>query len=188
MDERVQDGLLKSYEGHWSKFKENFTKTFTDIAEGVKAEQSLQTLRMKNGDIDTYITTFKKLIKLAGYLESEHGTLKMFKEGLPNALNISIIRNTSPIPTTLATWIDAARDQQLKYLQTLEFSPKKGISPQILQAARRAGWNPNRNQNQNQQQRRDPNAMDVDAGNIRPQFTKLTDQERESLRASNSCF
>ena len=38
-----------------------------DIAEGVKADRELQMLHMKDGDIDMYITTFKKLLKTTGY-------------------------------------------------------------------------------------------------------------------------
>jgi len=37
---------------------------------------------MKDGDINTYIATFKKLLKAAGYTENEQGALKMFKMGL----------------------------------------------------------------------------------------------------------
>jgi hypothetical protein len=34
---------------------------------------------MVSSDIDSYITTFTKLLKMAGYLETEHGSLTLFK-------------------------------------------------------------------------------------------------------------
>ena len=83
---------------------------------------------MKEGNVDTYIATFKKLLRLAHYSETEHGAITMFKRGLPHGLAIAIIQNTATIPTMLEGWITAAREQQLRYLQTQEFS-KKGLSP-----------------------------------------------------------
>ena len=74
-------------------------------------DKELKTLHMKDSDIDMYITTFKKLLKLAGYNRTEHGTLKMFKCSLPNRLNIGIISNNNPVPTTLEDWIEAAQQQ-----------------------------------------------------------------------------
>jgi hypothetical protein len=59
-----------------------------DIAEHVKAKNDLKALKMTSGDIDSYIATFTKLIKMAGYKEDEHGTLSLFKKGLPDGLNI----------------------------------------------------------------------------------------------------
>ncbi len=47
------------------------------------------------------------------------------------------------------------------------------------------------NQNQNQNYRyHDPNAMDVDAGNIgnRPHFTQLSDEEKQKLQDEGACF
>jgi hypothetical protein len=110
-----------------------------DLAEGVQANKDLQELRMKDGDIDTYIATFKNLLKLASYKEDEQGTLKMFKTGLLAGLNIHIINNHQTIPTTLEEWIEAAHQQQLKYLQTKEYTQKGGLSPQALTIAKRLG-------------------------------------------------
>ncbi len=56
---------------------------------------------MKDGNIDTYIATFKKLLKAMGYTKNEQGALKMFKSGLPSRLNIHIINNSLTIPNTL---------------------------------------------------------------------------------------
>jgi hypothetical protein len=75
-----------------------------DTAKHVKAKNDLKTLKMTGSEIDSYITTFTKLIKMAGYKENEHGTLSLFKKGLPDGLNIRIINNNNPIPNTLKGW------------------------------------------------------------------------------------
>jgi hypothetical protein len=75
-----------------------------DIAEHIKSENDLKALKMTSGDIDSYITTFTKLMKMAGYKENEHGALTLFKKGLPNRLNVRIINNNDPVPDTLKGW------------------------------------------------------------------------------------
>ena len=52
----------------------------------------------------------------------------MFKSGLPGRLNIHIINQSLTLPNTLEGWIESARQQQLKYLQSKEFSQKGGLS------------------------------------------------------------
>jgi hypothetical protein len=84
---------------------------------------------MISSDIDSYIATFIKLLKMAGYQETKHSLLELFKKVLPGGLNIWIINNSVTPPTTLRGWIEAMHQEQLKYLQTLEFSNKKKPSP-----------------------------------------------------------
>ena len=79
-----------------------------DIAEGVKADKEIQELHIKDGNINIYIATFKKLLKLASYKKDKQGALKIFKAGLPSGLNIHIINSYSTLPTTLEKWIKAA--------------------------------------------------------------------------------
>jgi hypothetical protein len=153
-----------------------------DIAESIKAENNLKNLKMMNSDIDSYIATFTKLLKMAGYDETEHGSLSLFKKGLPNGLNVRIINNSRQPPQDLRGWIEAARQEQLKYLQTQEFTNKKKLSPQALALAKRLGV-------RTQQNNRDPNAMDVDSGSFsRGGFTPLSDEEKQKLRDSGGCF
>jgi Retrotransposon gag protein len=90
---------------HWTTFKTTFNTTFASLGEKVKAENTIHTLKIKCGDLDTYIATFKKLLALFRYKESEYSSLQMFKKGLPAALNITIIQNMDPVPTTLKEWI-----------------------------------------------------------------------------------
>ncbi len=113
----------------------------------------------------------------------------MFKSGLPSRLNICIINNSLTLPDTLKGWIEATCQQQLKYLQIKEYSQKGGLSPQAQVLAKRLGIHTNQNQTQNQC-RHDPNAMDVDASNMRncPCFTQLSDEEKQKLWEDGACF
>ena len=139
MDRKLVAGYSCEDKELWDEFAKAFSDTYMDITEGVKAERELQMLRMKDGDIDTYIATFKKLLKTVGYTENEQGALKMFKSGLPGRLNIRIINQSLTLPDTLEGWIKSARQQQLKYLQSKEFSQKGGLSPQALAFAKKLG-------------------------------------------------
>jgi hypothetical protein len=174
MDTDVTDGVLKDYEGHWTDFRKAFQNTYTDLAEGINTEKDLKELCMKEGDVDTYIATFKKLAKLAGYEEKEHGLISIFKKGLPNGLALRIIQNSNTIPNTLEGWMIEARQQQLRYLQSHEFT-RKALSLHLLALQKKLGT-------RNNNQWHNPDAMDVDSGNI-TQFTQLTDAERETLKA-----
>jgi hypothetical protein len=72
--------------------------------------------------------------------------------------------------------------EQLKYLQTLEFSNKKKPSPQALALAKRLGVRSHQNN-------RNPNTMDVDSGNFNHGgFTPLSDKEKQKLRDTGRCF
>jgi hypothetical protein len=101
MNDRKSTGRLANFESHWRDFEKAFKKTFMDIAESIKAENDLRSLKMISSDIDSYIMTFMKLLKMAGYQETEHGSLKLFKKGLPAGLNIQIINNSTAPSNTL---------------------------------------------------------------------------------------
>jgi len=107
MDRKLTHSYTHLDKELWEDFAKSFKDTFIDIAAGVKVENELQILYMKDGNINTYITTFKKLLKEAGYTENEQGALKMFKTGLPGRLNIHIINNSLTLPNTLKGWIEA---------------------------------------------------------------------------------
>jgi hypothetical protein len=88
MNKRKSTGKLVTFESHWRDFEKAFKDTFTDIGEGFKAENDLKSLKMTSSNINSYIATFMKLLKMAGYEETEHGSLELFKKGLPAGLNI----------------------------------------------------------------------------------------------------
>jgi hypothetical protein len=173
---------LPEFESHWRDLEKAFKDTFTDIAKGIKVENDLKSLKMISGDINSYIATFMKLLKMAGYQESEHRSLELFKRGLPARLNIQIINNSISPPSTLKGWIEATYTEQLKYLQTLEFSNKKKPLPQALALAKCLGARSHQNN-------RDPNAMDVDSRNFNCRgFTPLSNEEKQKLQDTGRCF
>jgi hypothetical protein len=118
MNDRKSTRRLANFKSHWRDFEKAFKDTFMDIAKSVKAENELKNLKMMNGDINSYIATFTKLLKMAGYFETEHSSLVLFKQGLPRGLNIHIINNSTTPPDTLRGWVEATHQEQLKYLQT----------------------------------------------------------------------
>jgi hypothetical protein len=182
MNDRKSTGRLPEFESHWRDIKKAFKDTFTDIAESVKAENDLKSLKMTSSDIDSYIATFMGLLKMAGYTESEHRSLELFKKGLPTGLNIQIINNSITPPSTLKGWIEATCAEQLKYLQTLEFFNKKKPLPQALALAKHLGVRSHQNN-------RDPNAMNVDSGSFNCRgFTPLSNEEKQKLRDTGGCF
>jgi hypothetical protein len=182
MNNRKSTGRLATFKSHWRDFKKAFKDAFMDIAKSVKVENDLKSLKMTSGDINSYITTFMKLLKMAGYTETEHGSLELFKKGLSTGLNIRIINNSVAPPSTLRGWIEAARTEQLKYLQTLEFSNKKKPSLQALALAKCLRVRSHQNNC-------DPNAMDIDLGNFnRGGFTPLSNEEKQKLRDTGGCF
>jgi hypothetical protein len=112
---------------------------------------------------------------MAGYLETEHGSLVLFKQGPPGGLNICIINNSVTPPDNLRGWIEAAHQEQLKYLQTQEFCNKKKPLLQALALAKCFRVKAHQNNH-------DPNAMDVDAGNFgHGGFTPLIDEEKQKV-------
>jgi hypothetical protein len=111
INNRKSTGRLANFKSHWRDFEKAFKDTFMDIGESVKAENDLKSLKMTSGDINSYIATFMKLLKMAGYQETEHGSLELFKKGLPTGLNIWIINNSISPPPTLKGWIEAAQTE-----------------------------------------------------------------------------
>jgi hypothetical protein len=79
MNDQKSTGRIASFESHWRDFEKAFKDTFTDIAKSIKAENDLKNLKMMNDDIDSYIATFTKLLRMASYLDTEHGSLALFK-------------------------------------------------------------------------------------------------------------
>jgi hypothetical protein len=179
MDDDVASGYGEDQKHHWTHFETAFTQAFTNLGEKISVESQLHSLKMEKGDIDTYIMVFNKLLAQARYKEMEQGALNMFKKGLPGPLNVQIINNSQMAPNSLMGWQKATREQQLKYLETKEFTGKNLLPAQQAFAKRL------RNQYRNFQ-KKDLNAMDVDSGGIC--FQKLMEQEHKELSAKGICF
>ena len=66
----------------WDDFEQVFLEDWANINELYWAMADLDTLHMKNDDIDTYITWFTKLAHKVLYQENNLTVLKIFKRGL----------------------------------------------------------------------------------------------------------
>ena len=51
----------------WTNFEQKFKNAYTNSNKKRAAYNKLMSLRMKEGDIDTYITTFNNLLSKAGW-------------------------------------------------------------------------------------------------------------------------
>jgi Retrotransposon gag protein len=67
----------------YEDFEEEFAKSWTNTNESYHAAAALDKLRMKDGEVDEYITTFTELARKALYHENDPAVLEKFKSGLP---------------------------------------------------------------------------------------------------------
>jgi hypothetical protein len=67
----------------YDKFKHDFIEVWTNTNEPHRAATELNKLRVKNDDIDTYITVFAELARKALYEPDDPTVLEIFKTGLP---------------------------------------------------------------------------------------------------------
>ena len=79
---------------------------------------------MISGDVDSYITAFNWLIKIAGYTTTDLGTILKFRQGLNPKLLSRLIMLPSA-PETLEEWQKQAREQQLKYMEAQHATGQK---------------------------------------------------------------
>ena len=67
----------------YDDFEEEFIKSWTDTNEPYRAAATLDSLRMKNENVDEYIAVFAELARKALYHEDDPAVLEKFKLGLP---------------------------------------------------------------------------------------------------------
>ncbi len=68
MEERLESTLnpmLETNEYHWDYFEDAFRDAFTDTSEREDADNKLQNLHMKDGNLDQYVAEFNRLSHLA---------------------------------------------------------------------------------------------------------------------------
>ena len=68
MEDRLESTLnpmLETNEYHWDYFKDAFRDAFTDTSEREDADNKLQNLHMKDGNLDQFIAEFNQLTHLA---------------------------------------------------------------------------------------------------------------------------
>ena len=60
-------GAGRNEEHLYDEVMDSFNMVFTDTMSLQKAKAEFRTLKMERGELDTYITKFKRLVRLSGY-------------------------------------------------------------------------------------------------------------------------
>jgi hypothetical protein len=180
LGDQLAGGAQVHNEYLWQTIIDRFKDAFTDTMSVEKAKQAIKEIRMKDGDLDGYIAKFKQLARIAGHDLNAKGTWTMFAEGLPKMLHYNMISQGGRCPNSWQEWTEGAVEQQQKWLYLQTFF--NGKVPQKKQ-----GPNQNWHQGQGTGSAKNSNAMDLTPGHIRVRGA-LTDEERDKLRATGSCF
>ena len=184
LNDRIAGGYAKTDETHWDKFEEAFKKAFTNTNKKSEAYQELT--RLKQGDnLDTFITKFKCLVKLAGIDADSHGVIELFKGGLKSGLTKSIIGSPgfdplNPWPT-LEQWITAVHAQHIKWKMAQQYGQVKENKCQALYKAFGVKRQPRGGRCTTSQ---GGDAMDIDAVTT----TNITEAQKAELMKNNQCF
>ena len=122
----------------WESIEGAFRRQFADTLEKERAQMQLrQGFRMKDGNINKYVSKFDLLVDQAGYRADDPQTLKKFINGLPASLYKTIYQLDNP--KTYEGWRQVAIRQQEKWLHMK--SIKQGRN--ILERFQAGGTKPN---------------------------------------------
>ena len=111
VDRTLAQGVQPQQEALWNMFLRDFQLAFTDTTKVQSAHQELLDLKMKPGDLNSYISSFEHLRTCAGWGADDAGTVMLFKKGLINRLHRTVLEKTMPHPDTLRGWFEAVRKQ-----------------------------------------------------------------------------
>ncbi|KAH9033276.1 hypothetical protein EDB85DRAFT_1890337 [Lactarius pseudohatsudake] len=166
-----QEGVLDTNPWLWTQVLLTFNRRFADTLEKECAQATLKKgIKMRNKDIDAYITLFENLTHQAGYRPDSSLTLDFFTNGLPKELFKKCYQWDSPC--TYEDWKRSVLHRQEQWIhmkaqqQAFSSSPatpsrrSSGPPPPPYQG-RSGGWMPPRGPPPN------PNTMDTSAGRTR---------------------
>ena len=161
---QILAGARRNEEHLYDEVMDSFKTVFMDTMSLQKAKAEFRTLKMERGELDTYISKFERLVRLAGYNLQDQMVLDRFGSGLNSGLFTAIINNTDP--HTWLNWTRAAQKYQQKYLlicsalglKTGNSDSKSRKKPQTPEQWK-AAWNNKRSNN--------PDAMDTTPGRAR---------------------
>ena len=94
----------------YEDFKEEFIESWTDTNESYRAAAALDKLRMKDENVDEYITKFAELARKALYHEDDPAVLEKFKSGLPLELLEPCMHHDDP--RSWEAWTKSAQTRQ----------------------------------------------------------------------------
>ncbi len=132
MEDRLESTLnpmLETNEYHWDYFEDAFRDAFTNTSKREDADNKLQNLHMKDGNLDQFIAEFNRLTHLANRNNETRGLIPLFRQGLPYGLAQACM-NRLKWPETIHQWQSAARKENKRYAIKknlgLARSPKDG--------------------------------------------------------------
>jgi len=147
-------------ENLWNEFVNEFSQAFADMAVAEQAYTDLSKLEMKGDKINEYIATFEHLLARAGWDQTAHRSIEMFKQGLQKGIHTSILQK-DPLPVGIDQWQTATwKEVQRWCLIFASLGPCGGDYLSTRQ-------NRQREKTMNWVVQRDPDAMDVDTMVVR---------------------
>jgi Ty3 transposon capsid-like protein len=196
--ENNPDPTGKPDEDWWDTFEQNFKNAFTFTASKETALAKLEKLTMTQGDLDTYIATFNRLLDEAEFSPRNKGAIEMFKRGLTIGLKINCIKR-KPKPETMDEWQEAAQQEHLDYLEVQQALGKNpyNIKDNVLHTLRKKQGGGVGNSKTQYWKAKGPDAMEVDNTLVEETkdkifesgpHKKLTDEERAALRLLGLCY
>ena len=195
-------GLILPGQNAWQVLEGRFKSAFVDYTEDVCAQEGLKKLKMKEGNVDEYIATFKLLGQHAqGGLDNPF-LLTHFACGLPKALADACINNKSP--ETFQEWKAAALCQQKNWMRKQALHREQNPTHPQGQSQGFCGWTWNRPQGQGQEQSQNwqsnqGNCPALPCPHLPPQnndcmdasatiYKATTDKEKQEYCAAGWCF
>jgi hypothetical protein len=192
LEEKISTTNLQRYtendERLWTEFETDFQNAFQDTTRTQDAYTALMQLKMKGKDIDTYITTFDRLVGRAGWSTSDKGVMEKFRNGLAQWLALDIMRKYKNIPDTLEKWKDAAKKEILRNAQINTEMPSRNTGGMPYPSRQFVPSKPSSPLRNNVTTGPAPPRcvpMEVDAAQLRG---PLTPEERKRLFDENWCF
>lgn len=92
----------------WDQFLVQFRAEYADTQRGDRAQETIDTIKMKGIAIDQYISDFVRLAEDAQYDLGAMGTWRFFLRGLPRDVGVEVIKaNPQDWATLQQTAIDA---------------------------------------------------------------------------------
>jgi hypothetical protein len=89
----VRNPMVDDNEDTWNQFIDLFKAQYADTQKGERARNSIESITMKNMDIDQYITDFIDLATEADYHLEAEGTKRAFNRGLPRFIGTEATRH-----------------------------------------------------------------------------------------------
>ena len=163
LNRQISGGIHDDNEELWRAVDDAFRRRFANTLERETAQAELKKgIKMKDGDIDAYVTTFEQLARKAGYPLDSDLTLDFFTDGLPRELYEKVYQ--FDMPRDYEEWKRATMHRQEQYIHMKgRINQHRGAIPTRATPFRGGGganWFPPCNLNRFT---RHPDAMDTSA-------------------------